>query len=768
MAPSDEAREFFFSWQGAARAWDHLRVLSFRGHEALSELYWFEIELHRDADVPDVNVEDLIGAPAALKMMTRTEPGWRVVHGVISSAVELGDVTRGGRYRVLLSPPFMKHTIARVSFIYLEKTLRTIVEKTLERAWGPAMQKASGAIAETSGDLTSYSAPKMTFEWRVLDVARLDDPEARPYCVEYLESAWAFVSRLLEEEGIAYHFEHSDAECRVVFTDADASRITVKGALGPTILGREIPSWHAGGRLRPRSVNLDDYNWRNPPMALGAESRSAPTDFATMEWPGRYEASAQTGVTLANAREERFDTERRYSSAEGRCRLLSAGSVFQLEHPKDKFDGQYLVTAIEHEGYELGWFADRNDMVPYRQRFECAASGGAKPTIYRPARLTPQPRIYGTQTAIVTAEPGSNAEINVGGPSDIGCVRVRFLWDAFNSLRENEPTSCWIRVSQFFAGSRDHGALWHPRVGDEVIVEFLHGDPDRPLVTGRVYNGTNLPPHSPAGNPTVRPTYSAIHSLTSPYNGNYNKLSFEDLQGEELIHVHAARDETEDIERNYTRNTKAHDAENAGTQSIHVGEWQTIDVGTWQRITTGTDQTIEVGANQTIQVKANQTIGVGGTETITVKGNQTINAKSDQYINVTGLQKMEIGGNQSIHVVGKSGLLADAMIIKRSPIVKIGGFAIIHEKAGSIMFLESGGSAVLKAPETIVNGTSEVTVLGGDVKVLGPTVDIHGVIKIHGPTVTIEGAIIDVKAATVNITGDGVVNVKGGTINLNC
>lgn len=761
MSEADREREFFFTWEGAAKPWDHLRVVSFRGHEALSENYWFEIELVRDFDTPDVDVADLIGAVAALKIATRTDPAWRIIHGVIASAVELGDVRRGARYRVTMSPPIIKATMSRVSFIHLERTLRTIVKDTLERAWGPSMQEANGPIGGVSDQLTSFTPPKLTFQWRVLDQERLDDGEARPYCVQYIESGWAFISRLLEEEGIAYHFEHGDDECRVVFTDADGSRMSVDAPLGPNLLGREIPRWLAGGRLRPRSIRLDDFNWRKPQMPLGAESKSGSTDFVTTEWPGRYEASVHTGEVLANAREERFDTERRFSSAEGRCRVLAAGSVFQLEHTKHKFDGKYLVTAIEHEGYELGWFTDRaGEMQPYVQRFECLPSGGDEPTIFRPARVTPVPRIYGTQTAIVTAEPGSDAEINVGGPNDIGCVRVQFLWDALISMRENEPTSCWVRVSQFFAGG-NHGALWHPRVGNEVIVEFLHGDPDRPIITGRVYNGTNLPPGSPQGNPTARPTYSAIQSLTSPFDGNYNKMSFEDLQGEELIHIHAARDMTIDIERNYTRNTKAHDAENAGSQSISVGTWQTIDVGTTQDITVGTDQTIGVGASQEITV--------GTTETITVGTAQTINVGTDQTFNVGATQKMVIGGDQSIYVVGKSGLLADAMIIKRSPIVKIGGFAIIHEKAGAIMFLEAGSNAVLKAPDVTVNGTGQVTVLGGDVTVLGGNVDVHGSdVKVHGPTVAVEGAVVNVKASTVNVTGGGVVNVKGPAINLNC
>ena len=731
-------QEFFFTWAGASEAWEHLRVVSFVGHEALSEIYWFEIELHRHSDAPDVSVEDLIGAAAALKISTRTDPPWRLVHGVIASAIELGDVKDGTRYRVVIKPPIVRDTVAIKSFIHLEKTIRTIVEDTLTRPAGTSMKQGAGAIPAVGDGLGAYAAPSMTFEWRVQNAERIDDPEARPYCVQYLESDWAFVSRLLEEDGICYHFEHGEGECRVVFSDTDASRISVNGTLGPNILGREIPRWHAGGRLRPKSVFLDDYNWRKPQMPLGVGSRSGSTDFGTVEYPGRYEASQQTGQILADAREERFDSERRYSSAEGRCRILAAGSVFELEHTKDKFNGKYLVTAIDHEGHELGWFTDPPaDLPPYRHRFECLPS----PSTFRPAMVTPRPRIYGTQTALVVAEPGSDAEINVGGPADIGCVRVQFQWDSLYSLREGEPHSCWIRVSQFFAGN-NHGALWHPRVGNEVIVEFLHGDPDLPIVTGRVYNGTNVAPE----NATARPTYSAIQSLTSPYDGNYNKMSFEDLQGEELIHIHAARDMTIDIERNYTRNTKAHDAENAGSQSISVGSWQTIDVADTQKITVGTEQTIDVGTKQTIKTGANQEMTIG----------------ADQIV--------KIATNQAVTVGSKSGLVAGAMIIRKSPIIKIGGFTLVHARGGAAILLQSGGFAILSAPSVKIAGSAEIDMIGGKITIFGSSTDVKSssTTTVAGPTVKVEGAVVDVSASTVNINGTGVVNVKGGSVNLNC
>ena len=737
----DLDQEFFFAWEGAdsSNPWRHLRVVEFHGREAISELYMFELQLHRDEDALDVNVEDLIGSQAALKLFTRTEPAWRIIHGVITSAVELGDVRRGSRYRVELRPPFVRSSIVKTNYVHIERRIRTAIDETLVREpLGAGLEEVSGTGKLVTHDqLDRYTPPKLRYEWRILDETRLDDPEARPYCVQYAESDWAFVSRLLEEEGISYHFEHGDDECRVVFTDFDGGRVKEGEPLSPDIAGREIPRWNAGARLRPRSVFLDDYNWRKPQLELGTASRSGVTPFTTFAHPGRYEHSKQTGEILATVREQRFDSERQYSSAEGRCRVLGAGSVFRLEHPKEKFNGSYLVTAVHHQGRERGWFGDEEGQFePYMQQLECLRCGSAGSpgeSSFRPARLTPMPRIYGTQTAVVTADPSApDAEINVGGPHNLGCVRVLFRWDLAGAARfeKGEPTSCFVRVSQFFAGS-NHGALWHPRVGDEVIVECLDGDPDQPIITGRVYNGRN---HAPA-NATERPTYSAIQSLTSPHNGNYNLIAFEDLQGEEEISMHAARDMKIDIERNYTRNTKAHDAINAGSQSISVGSTQTIDVGTTQTITVGADQTITVG------------------------GPQTINANSGETINVTG--------NQTFIITGKQLVAAGVKILGTAPTILFKA-DLFHAKGGSIAALTSDGTAAVIAPTTQLVGKSDLTASSAAVKIVGGTVKVSGSsVDVEGGPVKIKGSPVDISGGTINIKG-GTVNVTGGPIKLNC
>ncbi|WP_437682416.1 type VI secretion system Vgr family protein [Sorangium sp. So ce131] len=725
------AKDYAFAWEGANHPdgpWHHLRVVEFRGREAMSELYAFEIELLRLPDAPDVDVADLVGRAAALRIETSTTPASRVVHGIIASAEELGELHEGTRYRVALAPPLLRATMMKKSIIYLEKTLQQIVEQVLSRAsWGAGLEPSSGDGEQDGGDLGRFQPARQTFAWRVVDMSRIADPEARPYCVQYEESDFAFVSRLLEEEGISYHFEHTAGECTLVLSDFDGGRALIDptSPLGPGILGREVRDVRVGARVRPKSASLNDYSWRRPQLDLVAVSPAGVTDFQTHEHPGRYEHSKELGERLAEKRQQRLDTEREWAAASASCRLLGAGSVFQLDHSNSKWSGRYLVTAIEHVGHERESFAARGaEEEPYAAHFEairCGAKGQDGDSNFRPERRTPRPRIVGSQTAVVTADPSSaGAEIHLGGPEDIGCVRLKFHWDLDSGRLEKEPSSCWVRVSQLFAGAAGHGALWHPRVGNEVIVDFLDGDPDRPIVTGRVYNGANLPPE----NPTRRPTYSAIKSYTSPFDGNFNMLAFEDAAGKEQIVLHAARDLDETVKRNASRAVGVDDATQVGgNQSVQVTGSQSTSAGS-----------VSVSSGSTVMITAASdlsAIAQGGLLTASAGTNLIASAGTN----------VVVGAGSEAQVVGGSRVTVGA------PVVDVNG----------------AGNVNVDAPWIDIKGGAKVRAGAAIVEVNGVTVLINGSgsIAITGGTVTVSGT-------TVNVKGSGTVNVNGGVVNLNC
>jgi type VI secretion system secreted protein VgrG len=666
--------EVHFAWERARHRqgpWRHLRVLELRGEEAMSRPFSFELELVHDGDGAAVVPDDLIGAAAAIKIRTRTRPAFRVIHGIVSAAVELdfSATTHRTRYRVVLRPPHYRAAITRRSAIFVDKSLRAIVEEVLTRSAGMALTPRADAPAprpRATGELASYGRPRQTFAWALEDARRLDDPTARPYCVQYDESDLAFVSRLLEEEGIAYHLEHGDSECLLVLSDHDGGRRRAVAPVGPDAPAREVFAWREGARLRPRSVALDDYNWERPDMDLrahGPSGRIEPTDTMV---PGRYVESPTHGAILAEKREERFDAERSYAVGEGHCRALAAGLLFRLEHP-GRFSGEYLCTVLRHHAVQRPFDGEGTGDESYRVELECLrADRGPRGSRFRPERLVRRPRIYGVQTVVVTADPFEpDATLHVGGPADIGCVRVRFRWDDDEERNAREPSSCWLRVSQLFAGA-DHGALWHPRVGEEVIVEHLDGDPDRPIVTGRVYNGKNLAPE----NATRRPTYSVIKSRTVPEDGRYNLISFEDRQGEEEVVVHAARDYTLEVGHDATRGVARHAKDHVrGNQETNVDGWSTLHSDGFLSIDSGTSITATA-----------------------------------PFINLNAKSAVDVQAGDRI----------DA----RAPVIRANADAILHAKAGAVL--------VAEAPIVVIKGAAVVRMEGGVVHVHGGQVHVDG------------------------------------------
>ena len=726
--------DVFFAWEGAHHPegpWRHLRVLEVRGTEAMSSPYDFEIELVRLEDAPDVGVEELVGARAALRIATKVDPGFRLIHGVIASAEELGEIERGSRYRVEMSSPLVRAGMMKKSLIYLQKTVRQIIEATLTRAsWGAgrALKQPSAPQGEPDdGDMDRFTPARAAFTWRCLDTSRLDDIDARPYCVQYNESDLAFVARLLEEEGIAYHFEHTRDECLLVLSDYDGGRRRVGLPLGPGFLGHAVENVRVGSRLRPRSASLDDHDWRKPRLDLLAQSPAGVTDFQTHEHPGRYEDAREQGERLAATREQRLDTERTWAAAEARSRLVAAGSIFTLEHPNGRWSGEYLITTVRYHLRQRGSFstkADEND--PYLAQISalrCGAPGKKGESRFRPERATPRPRIQGSQTAVVTAEPSAQeAEINVGGPEDIGCVRVRFHWDRDAGRHEIEPTSSWVRVSQIFAGA-SHGAIWNPRVGEEVIVDFLDGDPDRPIVTGRVYNGVNKPAESPA----ARPTWSAIKSYVSPRNDNYNMIGFEDLQGKEQIVLHAARNLDETV---------------LATHNPGVGGDQNYGIGGNQSIEVGKNRAIVVHGDETHNIDGTQKTWIGGDESRFVSGMCGVLVNSgDDLLKVSGSHKSKAG---LLHKFWSPGFFVESLLTSMkqttaftveagsAKLTMTDGLIVLDNGAGSKLVL-TGGTAWISASKVILDGGGGYVTCEGKVSLLGSEIDAKaGAIKLNG------------------------------------
>ncbi len=623
--------------------WKYLHVVQFDARDAMSRLFHYEIVTLLKND--DCDPEDFIGKRASLRIATGTLPPYRLVHGIITQAEDAGVDAQGPLYRLTLEPPLARAKHRKRSRIFVDKTFRQIIESVLQNDLG--MTLVSGALLDTPMGGPLYQPASERFTWRMGANPRLDDPKARAYVVQYGESDFNFISRLLEEEGIGYHFEHDDDTSLLVLSDRDFGRprVALDDIFSPGKLGHSIDRFRVGGRLRAQSVHLGEYNWEKPKLDIDAHAKGKGTEeLSVYSFPGSYVDNVELGNPLARARFEALKTEASFATGAGTTRLLAPGMIFTLEYPRVRNDGEYLVTQTHARGYQQGVLSSEGPQAPkepYRVDIECACRGrgtNVAESQYRPQRSTSKPRIHGTQTAFVTAEPGGAGEINLGGPSNIGCVRVAFHWDKDKNRRAKEPSSKWIRVSEPFARG-GQGGIWHPRVGCEVIVEFEEGDPDRPVITGRVYNGKNRPAQT-------APTHSTLWSLSTPGGAVRNEITFEDTAGSERIYTNAGKDMTTNV-GNDRRETVGANA------FMHVGANNTEIVGQNQTITIGANDSLEVGGNQTEIIGSNQLRLIGANRIMVTGGNETRTTGAN-HANIVGSAVGEVVGSNVVETYGAS------------------------------------------------------------------------------------------------------------------
>jgi type VI secretion system secreted protein VgrG len=561
-----------------------LLVTGVFGTEAISELYRFEIEL-ASQDL-QIDLEALIGQPGRLTL--GTADGNRYVHGVISRMEATGFGVRFARYRAVLVPAVWPLTLRCRSRIYEELPVPEILRQVLE----------------------ADSIPSDRF--------RIEAAEAHPvreYCVQYRESDWNFVSRLMEEEGIFYFHRHDEEGAVLHVADGSPAFPEIEGET--TIPYRE-PQFGVADRdqvwqsllvtdLRPGRAVLKDYDFRRPTLQLiGAFGEGQGPEV--YDYPGGFQENP-LGATLATVRLQEARTGRLSMVGMGNVPCFRPGHRFTLEnHPRGEMNREYLILQVLHRGsQEQAAQEETAGEIPtvYHNTFVCAPSEAP----YRPPRHTPRPRVDGPQTARVVGP--SEEEIHT---DKHGRIRVEFHWNCHDGV--NDQSSCWMRVSQTWAGA-GWGALFLPRIGHEVVVQFLEGDPDRPLVTGSVYNGANPPPY----NLPEEKTKSTIRSESSPGGGGFNELRFEDARGSEEIFLHGQKD-----------------------WNTTICNDRTHAVGHDERMEVGNDRRRAVGRDEQINIERDRELNVGVNERETVGGNRVLEVVLDQQETVMGSSRETVFG----------------------------------------------------------------------------------------------------------------------------
>jgi type VI secretion system secreted protein VgrG len=486
---------------------DVLLLEAMHGNEGMSRLFSYELSLISENQ--GIKFEEIIGTAVTVAL----DLPWgrkRYFNGIISKFSQAsgsgteGDDTRVSHYRATVVPWFWLLTRSAESRIYQNMSVPDIAEKIFkEHGFSDFQLKLQG----------SY--------------------QKREYCVQYRESHFNFISRLLEHEGIHYFFEHTDGKHKMILADAPQANLPCPEQKSASYQVRSaghededfVTSIEKMQEIRPAKCALNDFNFEIPNTSLKVDIPSkfhlGPGEREIYDYPGEYQKKAE-GDHLARIRMEEDEAQVTIIAGSSTCRAFCSGYRFTLNnYYRKEMDGkEFVLSSIEHHATQSVQAGGKFD---YGNRFSCIPAD----VPFRPARTALRPVVHGSQTALVVGPAGEEIHVD-----EHGRVKVQFHWD--REGKKDEKSSCWIRVSQAWAGT-SWGAMFIPRIGQEVIVDFLEGDPDRPIITGRVYNGINRPPYPlPA-----EKTKSSIKSNSSPGGGGFNEIRFEDKKGKEQLFIHA-------------------------------------------------------------------------------------------------------------------------------------------------------------------------------------------------------------------------------------
>ncbi len=626
---------------------DELIFYRLTGTEEMGRLFEFEIELIREIGKGSVDATDLLGKGMTVEL-NMTSGGTRYLNGVVAQFKHTGLIKNFSTYRTILRPWLWLLTLSADCKIFQDKSVVNIIEDVF----------ADYSSADFIMDLSS------TYE--TLD-----------YCVQYRETDFDFISRLMEHHGIYYFFKHDDGKHQLIVTDDNSKYQTVSGYDTIPYFPPEnaearerdhISEWVTEHKVCSGKFELNDFDFEAPSSDLTAKSfnkgKHLDDDMEVYDYPGEYTKTAE-GTKLTDTRIDESQTAYSITQGSGNAMGLQAGMEFTLED--FYFDEQNTKHYIVAATYFIEGDALISGMGGAGQVFHCQFTAINSTQQFRPVRVTKQPVIVGTQTAIVVGKSGEEIWTD-----KYGRVKVQFHWDRLG--KEDENSTCWIRVSQPMAG-KNWGWVSLPRIGQEVIVSFMEGNPDSPMITGRVYNAEQMPPYDLPENQTQ----SGIKTRSSKEGTaeNFNEIRFEDKKGAEELYIHA--------EKNCNRVVENDDTLKVGFDKKDPGD-QTID------IYNDRTETIEMG-NETLTIKT------GDRQETIEKGDDTL----------------EIGmGNRDTNIkMGK-----DTLEAMQSIEMKVGSNSIKIDQSGitikGIMVkIEGDAMAEMKSPMTTVKGDGILTLKGG-------------------------------------------------------
>ena len=643
---------------------DALLLQRFTGEEALSTPFLFTLDMASEDDAVDPAA--LLRKPVCVTVVL-PDGSERPIHGRVRRFVQLGRSHALTSYQAEVVPWLWFLSLSSDCRIFQQQSVPEIVEAVFkDHGFTDFQFRTSGTYAK------------------------------REYCVQYRETHLDFVSRLLEEEGIFYFFEHTAEKHTLVLADAtsairpcpkqEKAQVRPEGEYHDTDV---ILACTSELTARTGKVALTDYNFETPSSSLlAASTGKSPEEH--FDYPGSYgerEAGDRYARLLLEEREAGIEILR----GRGTCRAFQAGYRFTLQdHYRRDLNKQYTIVRVYHGAGSGGYLAAGGDEFDYRNQFEAIPY-----TVpYRPPHRTPRPVVHGSQTAVVVGPAGEEIYVD-----KYARVKVQFHWDRRG--KKDEKSSCWMRVASTWAG-KNWGAIQIPRIGQEVIVDFLEGDPDQPIITGRVYNAEQMPPYDLPANGTQ----SGVKSRSSKKGaeGNFNELRFEDKKGSEEIYLHAERNWNTIVEVDHTRTVG-----NDETQTVKRDRTRTVERD--EKLTIKRDRTKTVEGDEETTVNGKRTETVGADEKISIGGKREETVASDEKITIGGKREETVASDEKITIGGKreTSIAMDEKVTAGMNIEGTAGMSLTLEagmsveiKAGLSLKLSAGASSIEIGPAGVV------------------------------------------------------------------
>ena len=698
---------------------DVLLFHTMHGREELSRVSEYQLDLLSLKS--DINLDQILGKIVTITVALQDDSP-RHFNGYVTRFSQGGTHGRYRRYHATVHPWLWFLSRTSDCRIFQEMTVPDIVKKVF----------ADHPTSKIKDELTGSYA-----KWN--------------YCVQYRETDLNFVCRLLEHEGIYFYFTHEDGQHTMVLADSYSAHEACQGDPVPFIAAEDvarediehIKTWTLTREIQPGVFVHDDYDFERPNVELKTQKavvrQYTPSDYEMYDYPGEYLQKGD-GEAAAAVRIDEFAAQFELAHAASNVKTLSVGSLFNLDkHPREDQNAEHLVVSAT---YDLE-FSDYEAM-PERggAEYSCSVVAMASKEQFRPKRMTPKPSVQGPQTAVVVGPGGDEIYTD-----KYGRVKVQFHWDRLG--QKNENSSCWIRVSQPWAGTA-WGGITIPRIGQEVIVDFLEGDPDQPIITGRVYNAEQMPPYVLPANMTM----SGLKSRSSKGGGpdNFNEIRFEDLKGSEQLFIHAEKNQDIEVENDEThwvghnrtktidndeithvKHDRTETVDNNESITIHGQRQERVDKD--EGIGIGGDRKESVGGNEGITISGNRSESVGGSETVDVAKSRGHSIGQNDSLDVKKNRSQDIGENATTSV-GKNSTLT----IKESWTVSVGKD---HKE-------ETSKNYSLTAKQIYIEGQDQIEIKSGSASII---------LKKNGD--------IQIKGNKISVKGSGDVVIKGSKIGEN-